>query len=79
MVGAFVWQSIPHLDLLPTALVLVHQLTGLHDGFPHIRDDFCHLCNTKPADSDTRLCGNDSSTERKICFILISHKRPSVA
>ncbi len=28
--------SVAHLDLLPTALVLIHWLTGLHDGLPHI-------------------------------------------
>jgi len=37
----------PHLDLLPTRHVLVHRLTGLHDGLPHIRDDFCHLFGPK--------------------------------
>lgn len=36
LLGAFSWQSVPHLDLLPTALILIHRLTGLRDGLPHI-------------------------------------------
>lgn len=65
--------TLTHLDLLPTAHVLIQRLTGLCYGLSQIWDDFCHLCNTKPWHSDIRLGDNDTGT------ILWHLKRSSVA
>lgn len=35
-----------YLDLLPAALVLIHRLTGLRYGLPHVGDDLRHLGKT---------------------------------
>lgn len=50
-----------YLDLLPAALVLVHRLTGLRYGLPHVGDDLCHLGKTsRRADGWTNGHGEDS-------------------
>lgn len=65
LLGVLIWQSVTHLDLLPASLVLIHWLTGPCDGLPHVGDDFCHLCDTKPAHLNINLRVNDATAERK--------------